>query len=438
MISPTVELGFIPRPWQDESYHRFRPFSILVVHRRAGKTVQAVMRLIDEALSQKKPCPRYAYIAPLLKQAKDIAWGYLKQYALKVPLAVVNESELWVQFPNRARIRIYGADNPNAFRGLYFDGVVIDEVAQVKREVWREILIPALADRQGWALFIGTPGGINLFSELYYAALSNSDWYAAKYTIYDTKVFTSDEIEQLKSSMSEREFRQEFLCDFLASSDDSLISIEDARAAGERSIREDEISFAPRILGIDVAWRGGDRCVIFPRQGLAAFKPLVEQGLPEKAFAIRIAHVIDKWHPAMVFIDTTGGYGGEVLSRLLDSGYKAQGIVFSWKASEERFINLRAEMWFKLADWIKTGSIPNDSGLIEELCAPRYSNDNAANRLQLESKDAVRERIGRSVDLADALALTWAMPVYGEMGARSGMPTRPGVGHALTEWDPLR
>ena len=98
------------------------------------------------------------------KRAKAIAWDYLKKFTSPIPGVSTNESELWVELPNKARIRIYGADNPDSLRGLYFDGVVLDEVADMKPEVWTSIILPALLDRVGWADFIETPKGINLFS----------------------------------------------------------------------------------------------------------------------------------------------------------------------------------------------------------------------------------------------------------------------------------
>ena len=136
----------------------------------------------------------------------------------------------------------------------------------------------------------------------------------------------------------------------------------------------------------------------------------------------------------MTFVDTTGGYGGEVVSRLRDAGHLVEPVVFSWKAADERFSNLRSEMWWKLAAWIKEGAaIPPDTSLLSELCAPTYSNDNAANRLKLESKDEIRSRLGVSPDLADALALTFAFPVVKLHGGQ----LREG-GHALTDFDPYR
>ncbi len=424
------DLGFHPRPWQAECFRRFKRFSVVVVHRRGGKTVMAIMRLVDAALRCDKPAGRYGYIAPLLGQAKGIAWDYLKAYARKVPGTHINEAELWVQFANGARIRIYGADNPDNLRGLYFDGVVVDEVAQIKLELWEGVLQPTLSDRLGWALFIGTPKGINLFSQLYYKALADSTWYASSYNCEVTGAIEAGELAQLQAQTAGPIWRQEYLCDFSASSDNALITIDDVLSACARHLRITEYNFAPKILGVDVAWQGGDRSVIFPRQGRAAFRPKIERGLPEKSFAAVVAKAIADFKPAAVFVDTTGGYGGEVVSRLEDTGHVITPVVFSWKASDERFQNIRAEMWFKMAAWVKEGgALPPSTDLQSELCAPTYTNDNASNRLKLESKDDIRGRLGMSPDLADALALTFAFPV--------AIPA-PGQQHVLHDADPYQ
>ncbi len=434
-----IDLGFAPRPWQSACFKAFKRFSVVVVHRRGGKTVMAIMRLVDAALRCQRERGRYGYIAPLLKQAKGIAWDYLKAYARKVPGTIVNEAELWVEFPNGARVRLYGADNPDSLRGLYFDGVVIDEVAQIKPELWGEVILPTLSDRAGWALFIGTPKGINLFSQLYYKALADPSWFAAIYTCWQTGALDELELDQAKRESTDAVWRQEYLCDFTASSENTLIAIGDVQAGMTRHLRAEQYSFAPKILGVDVAWQGGDRSVIFPRQGLASFRPRVEQGIPEKTFAATVARVIGTFQPDRVFVDTTGGYGGEVCSRLQDLGHPVEGIVFSWKASKPQYANLRAEMWFLMAEWIKAGAaLPPMTDLQAELCAPTYSNDNAANRLTLESKDDIRTRLGVSPDLADALALTFAAPVYKADAEFALIAGGAAKSTAKTDFDPYR
>lgn len=434
MRNSPIDLGFAPRPWQAECFRRFKRFSVVVVHRRGGKTVMAILRLVDAALRSPHQNGRYGYIAPLLKQAKGIAWDYLKDYARKIPDTVINESELWVQFTNGARIRLFGADNPDALRGLFFDGVVIDEVAQIKLELWEQVVQPTLSDRAGWALFIGTSKGVNLFSQLYFAALSNAEWFAATYPCGVTGAIPDDELEQIRAQMAPSIWRQEYLCDFSASSQNALIALDDALAATRRTLQPASYTFAPRILGIDVAWQGGDCDVMMARQGLRAFRPLIERGISERAWALVIAQRIESWKPHAVFVDTTGGYGGEVVSRLRENGYVVQEVVFSWKASDPRMGNLRAEMWFKMAGWIQEAQIPDSPALLAQLCAPVYSNDNASNRLTLESKDDIRRRLGTSPDIADALALTFAFPVGlpGLEARRARTMDDVDSGHALT------
>jgi len=415
-----IKLGFTPRAWQAFVFRNILRFAVLVVHRRGGKTLLAIMKLIHEALKCPRERGQYAYIAPELKQAKGIAWDYLKAYATRVPGAIVNESELSVKFPveaglSGAKIRLFGADNPNSLRGYYFDGAVVDEVAQMKMELWGEVLLPALADRQGWVLFIGTPHGINLFSKLYFDGLHDATWFAKSYTYLDTKALPEEEVERMRASMTPSQFKQEMLCDFGASDDNALIPQEACRAAVNVLLEPTMYEYAPRILGVDVAWTGGDRSVVIKRQGLMSWEPKVYAGIPEKTFANNIATLWNEWRPAACFVDVTGGYGGEVLSRLQDAGYDARGVKFSWKPSNEKFLNLRAEMWFKMAEWVKGGAkLPNNETLIAELSSPTYANSNAANRLQIESKDDIKKRLGFSPDMADALALTHAFEVYQE------------------------
>ena len=254
-MATVIDLGFRCRKWQEAIFESLLRFAVLVIHRRAGKTLLAVMKLIDSALRCTRERGRFAYLAPELKQAKGIAWDYLKHYALKYPGTTHNESELWVEFPNGARVRLYGADNPNSLRGMYFDGVVVDEVAQMPLELWGEVLVPALNDsgRHGWALFIGTPQGINLFSDIYFKADGNSGWYRSLQTVYQTDVFTPIEIEELRGQMTPSQFRQEMMCDFQASNDNALISLDAALEASHRQYSEAQISYAPRIMGVDVA-----------------------------------------------------------------------------------------------------------------------------------------------------------------------------------------
>jgi phage terminase large subunit len=211
-----ISTGYRPRPLQAEIHRRLARFNVLVCHRRFGKTVLCINELIDKALSCSLDRPRYAYVAPLYRQAKQAAWDYLKAYTGPLPGTKFNETELRVDLPNGARIQLFGADNPDALRGIYLDGVVLDEYGQMTPRVWTEVLRPALADRQGWAVFIGTPRGRNAFHTVFEHAQSQPRWHAALYRASETGILPAAELQAARDDMAEEEYEQEFECSFQA------------------------------------------------------------------------------------------------------------------------------------------------------------------------------------------------------------------------------
>jgi hypothetical protein len=217
--SIVVSTGYEPRPLQAELHRRLKRFSVLVCHRRFGKTVLAVNELIDRALRCTLERPRYAYIAPYRNQAKTISWDYLQAHLRPIPGVAFNQAELRADLPNGSRITIYGADNPDALRGIYLDGVVFDEFAQMPQRLWSEIIRPALADRRGWAVWIGTPMGRNAFFEIYeYARTTNDpEWFAALYKASETDILDPVELASARREMADDDrFEQEFECSFVA------------------------------------------------------------------------------------------------------------------------------------------------------------------------------------------------------------------------------
>lgn len=213
-MQTAIDLGYKARAAFVPLHTRRQRFGCIVAHRRAGKTVASILDLIDAALRCKKPDPRFAYIAPYYAQAKDVVWAYVKRYASAIPGTAINESELRVDFPNGARLRLYGADNYDRMRGIYLDGVVLDEFADQPPQAWREVIRPALSDRQGWALFIGTPKGRNAFYDVYQQAVASTDWFDLKLRASETDLIEADELEALKADMSENEYAREMECDF--------------------------------------------------------------------------------------------------------------------------------------------------------------------------------------------------------------------------------
>lgn len=420
-----VTIPYKPRSYARTNIHpglESHKRAVLVCHRRYGKTVIVVNHMIKMAIKCQKKMPIFAYIAPFRNQAKTIAWSYLKYYVNVLPGITVNESELYIEFPSRhqgcsgARIYIRGADKPDSLRGMYFDGVVLDEPAQIKSDLWNEALLPALVDRDGWAVFIGTPKGQNFFYEIWQAAQKDGEWYSCMVRADESGLFDEggeygpERYEQLKAEMPEVKFRQEMLCDFSASNENALITIDEVTAAADRAYSKEDIGLAPVILGVDVARYGDDSCVITKRQGLAAFEPMVFRDIDNMTFAAYLMREIDRNNPDAVFVDAGRGEG--VIDRCRQMGYDVTEVNFGSRAqNHEKYINKRVEMWDELHEWIKAGgSLPQCPDLKSELVVPEYSFD-AAGRMKLSSKDDIKEIMGKSPDMADSLALTFAYPV---------------------------
>lgn len=196
---------------------RSERFAVMVMHRRAGKTVMCINDLIDKAIQNELHMPRYGYVAPFYKQAKEIAWNYLKYYSAPL-IEKIMESELSVLLTNGAVIRLYGADNPDSLRGVYFDGIVLDEFGDMSPRLFGEVIAPTLADRKGWCVFIGTPKGPNHFMELWDDSQDDPRWFKRRMCASESGIIDAEELEMLAHlpGSDENTFRQEFECDFRA------------------------------------------------------------------------------------------------------------------------------------------------------------------------------------------------------------------------------
>ena len=213
-----IHIPYQPRPLQLELHNQLQShrWGVVVCHRRFGKTVMAINHLLRDAILSDKTNPRYAYIAPTYRQAKAVAWDYLKQFAGKIPMVRFHETELRADLPNGSRIQLLGSENPDSLRGIYLDGAVLDEMADMPESLFPEIIRPALSDRKGWALFIGTPRGHNAFYELYENASNQKDWFTQVYKASETGILDEEELEAAKAMMSHDQFEQEFECSWVA------------------------------------------------------------------------------------------------------------------------------------------------------------------------------------------------------------------------------
>lgn len=457
-----IDLGYRPHKYQKIAQaiiiaHRF---TVLVCHRRFGKTFLAVFALIHAALSHKQidnKRGRYAYIAPFRNQAKEIAWMYLidavfgskresdddQQGRTGIPGAKKHESDLWIEFPNGARITIYGADNADSIRGKYFHGLVADELADWKPDVWEQVIRPTLADTLGWAIFIGTPKGINVFYELWQKALENPKWGAAMFRSDETELehLKQSEIDDMREEMSTNAFRQEMLCDFSAAADDVLITIDlVSEACARYEVKEENLHGLPKVIGVDVARFGDDRSVIIKRWGHLTYPPKVFDDVDNMWLAGQVAKEIDEFQPDVTFVD--GGRGEGVIDRLRQLGHQdVIEVAFGGTPNDEHYKDKRSEMWgLGKKHLVEGGMLPNHPELKTDLCVPTYGFTASKGQEKLESKDHIKERGMKSPDIADAWMCTFAETVIPKSHRHdedlSEWQGKPAVANNGKEWEP--
>jgi hypothetical protein len=259
-MAEVIEIAYKPRDQQlkiHEAVDNHR-FTVVVAHRRMGKTMCALNHAIKAAIECKKPNPRFAYIAPTYAQSKRVAWDYLLEFTRPLG-AVANISELRVDFWGR-RISLYGSDNADSLRGQYFDGVVLDEIGDQNPKIWNEVIRPALADRNTdeaptWCLFIGTPKGKNHFADFRDRAQTAEGWALLEFKASETGILSDKELWSSRQEMGEDKYQQEFECSFNAAVEGSYFGqiINDLEAKSRiTTIDRDDLckSFAAWDLGV--------------------------------------------------------------------------------------------------------------------------------------------------------------------------------------------
>ena len=264
-----VELDYQPRELQAQIHegmdaHRF---GAVVCHRRFGKTVCGINHLQVSALECQRERPRFAFIGPTYTQAKSIAFDYLVHFSKPIPGVIPRVSELSVTYPNGGQVRLFGADNPDSLRGLYFDGVVLDEYGLMPPRIFSEVQRPALSDRQGWALFMGTPAGKNQFYDVIQQAKHDPAWFFAEFKASQTGIIAPEELDAARKDMTADEYAQEYECSFEASVKGAIYAAEltAARSGG----RIGAVPVDP-VLPVDTDWDlgVGDSTAIWFSQSL--------------------------------------------------------------------------------------------------------------------------------------------------------------------------
>ena len=233
---------------QGQIFQSEKRFRVLVAGRRFGKSYLSCVELLRGAIE--KPGETYFYCAPTYRMAKDIAWKGLKRLVPKVWIKGKNETDLRIDLINGSSIELKGTENAMALRGRSISGVVLDEAAFMDSEVWFEVIRPALADKQGWALFISTPDGTaSWFYDLWCFCGENEweDWQRWSFTTIEGGNVPAEEVEAARAQLDERTFRQEFEASFENLSGLVAVSFRDTNI----STKAADIPVLPLLLGVD-------------------------------------------------------------------------------------------------------------------------------------------------------------------------------------------
>lgn len=221
---------------------------------------------------------------------------------------------------------------------------------------------------------------------------------------------------------------------FPSASLNSLLGPDDVEAAMKRHLTEDEYNFSQKRIGVDIARFGDDRTILFPRQGLAAFKPVEMRSARTQEITAKLIQMKTDFGSELELIDGTGGFGSGTVDMMVQAGHSPMEIHFAGKARDSRYLNCRSEMWFEMAAWVKRGgALPKIPALVKELTAPTYYFQNG--KFQLEPKDQIKARLGYSPDYGDALALTFAIPDQPASTSLQGMLGNHGK--MKSDWNPF-
>jgi len=232
---------------QGQVFSSRKRFRVLVAGRRFGKSYLSCIELLRGAIE--RPGETFFYAAPTYRMAKDIAWKVLKKLVPKAWIKSKNETDLKIELVNGSTIELKGTENAMALRGRSLAGVVLDEAAFMSSDVWFEVIRPALADKQGWALFISTPDGTaSWFYDLWcYCENDDPDWSRWQFTTIEGDNVPPEEIEAARAQLDARTFRQEFEASFENLS--GLVAISFADDNIDKIVQD--LPVLPLLIGLD-------------------------------------------------------------------------------------------------------------------------------------------------------------------------------------------
>ena len=389
--------------------------AISIWPRRNGKDLTAINILAAKALQRKG---LYLYIAPFANQVRSIIWegsdGSGSRFIDYIPRELIErklDQQMKIWLKTGSVIHLLGSDNPDAVVGTNPLGIVFTEFSLHKEAIWG-YMRPILAENGGWALFNGTPRGMNHFYALKKMAETNPEWFYEHLSALDTGYPSLEDIDRERAAgMPEALIEQEFFTSFTSSSTETLIPLDKIEVGIHTHLAYEQYSFAPRVIAVDPAFaEKGDQAVIARRQGRKTFPFEAYRGIDPMALATRVAILINEWKPHYVFID--GGRGEAVWSRLHQLGHQDRviPIYFNGKTYDPLCYRKKDEIWNRAKQYVCNvlpPDLPNDEAFIRDLSAPTFIiNDRGL--LELEGKKSLKTRGFDSTDYGDAFALTFS------------------------------
>ena len=444
--------GATPDPWQDNVLAAFPKTPRIAMKASKGPGKSTVLAWLAWNFLLTRPHPNIAATSISGDNLRDGLWKEMalwrnradllkamfewqteRIFAKEAPATWFMSARSWSKSADPSMLG-------NTLAGLHSDYImfVIDESGSIPPAITMSAEAALSSCKEGHILQAGNTNSLD--GALYDACVTRKH-------LWQTVMITGDPDDPLRSPRVDLEWAREMirsygrespfvkvmvLGEWPAASINALLGPEDVEAAFKRQYQQHHIDHAPRILGVDVADEGDDASVIFPRQGLVAFKPNVMRNVSGPVGAGQVSRVWEDWKVDACFIDNTGGWAGVWRQTLAAMNRAPIPVGFAEAALDRQYANRRAEMYFLMAQWVKAGgALPDIPELVAELTQTTYTIK--GDQFLLEPKKLIKQKIGRSPDRADALALTFAEPVAPRVPQALAQPRQ-----RSEEYDPFR
>lgn len=423
--------GATPDPWQDDVLKAFPTSQRLAMKASKGPGKSCIEAWLCWNFLLTRPHCKIAATSISSDNLRDGLWTEMAKWRHKSPL--LTELFTWqkerifcTQFEGRtwwmaARNWSKSADTNslgNTLAGLHEDYImfVLDESGGIPEAIMATAEAALSSCKEGHIIQAGNP--THLEGPLYRACTTERKMW----TVFE---ITSDPDDPKRSPRVSPDWAKEQIEKygrdnpwvlinvfgrFPPGSLNALIGPDEVKEAMSRRYKESELILQPRVLGVDVSRFGDDTSVIFPRQGLQAFDPLIFRNVDGTQGAEKVIHHWRSWQADACFVDNTGGFGASWIDNLHRLGKSPIGIHFNQKPANDRYVNKRAEMAFKAVEWIKKGgALPSVPELVREIAETTYLFK--GDQFMIEPKEDVKQKLGYSPDRFDALMLTFAFDV---------------------------